>query len=36
VEGDDGLVILEKDESGKVSRYVYRTKGQELIAKKIK
>jgi hypothetical protein len=36
VDGDDGLVIFEKDASGKVSRYVYRTKGQELIAKKIK
>jgi Domain of unknown function (DUF4440) len=35
VDGDDGLVIFEKDASGKVSRYVYRTKGQELIAKKI-
>jgi hypothetical protein len=36
VDGDDGLVIFEKGASGKVSRYVYRTKGQELIAKKIK
>jgi hypothetical protein len=36
VDGDDGLVIFEKDASGKISRYVYRTKGQELIAKKIK
>jgi len=34
VDGDDGLVIFEKDASGKVSHYVYRTKGQELIAKK--
>jgi hypothetical protein len=36
VDGDEGLVIFEKGASGKVSHYVYRTKGQELIAKKIK
>ena len=38
VDGDDdeGLIIFEKGTSGSVSRYVYRTKGQDLIAKKIK
>lgn len=38
VDGDDdeGLIIFEKGASGSVSRYVYRTKGQDLIAKKIK
>jgi hypothetical protein len=38
VDGDDdeGLIIFEKGTSGSVSRYVYRTKGQNLIAKKIK
>jgi Domain of unknown function (DUF4440)/Domain of unknown function (DUF3471) len=36
-DGDaDGLVVFEKDASGKVSHYVYRARGQELIAKKIK
>jgi hypothetical protein len=38
VDGDDdeGLIIFEKAPSGTVSRYVYRTKGEDLIAKKIK
>jgi hypothetical protein len=38
VDGDDdeGLIIFEKGASGNVSRYVYRTRGQDLIAKKIK
>jgi hypothetical protein len=36
VDGDEGLVVFEKGASGKVSHYIYRTKGQELIAKKIK
>jgi hypothetical protein len=36
VDGDDGLVIFEKDASGKVSHYIYRVKDQDLIAKKIK
>jgi len=38
VDGDDaeGLIIFEKGASGSVSRYVYRTRGQDLIAKKIK
>jgi len=36
VDGDEGLVIFEKGAPGKVSHYVYRTRGQELIAKKIK
>jgi hypothetical protein len=35
-DGDEGLVTFEKDASGKVSRYVYRMKGQEITAKKIK
>jgi len=38
VDGDDdeGLIIFEKGPSGSVSRYVYRARGQDLIAKKIK
>ncbi len=36
-DGDaDGLVVFEKDASGKICQYVYRARGQELIAKKIK
>jgi hypothetical protein len=33
---DEGLIIFEKGASGSVSRYVYRTKGGEIIAKRIK
>jgi hypothetical protein len=38
VEGDDdeGLITFEKGASGSVSRYVYRTKGGDITAKKIK
>ena len=38
IDGDDdeGLTIFQKGASGTVSGYVYRTKGQDLIAKKIK
>jgi Domain of unknown function (DUF3471)/Domain of unknown function (DUF4440) len=36
VDGDESLTTFEKDPSGKVSRYVLRESGQELIAKKIK
>jgi hypothetical protein len=35
-EGEESLTTFEKDATGKVSRYVLREKGQELIAKKIK
>jgi hypothetical protein len=36
VDGDESLTTLEKDASGKVTRYLLRENGQELIAKKIK
>jgi hypothetical protein len=36
VDGDESLTTFEKDASGKVTRYVLRENGQELIAKKIK
>jgi hypothetical protein len=36
VDGDDGLITFEKDADGKVSRYVFRSKGQQIIAKKTK
>jgi hypothetical protein len=35
-DGDDSLAVFEKDASGKVTHYVLRERGQELIAKKIK
>jgi hypothetical protein len=35
-EDNEGLILFEKGASGSVSRYVYRTRGQDLIAKKIK
>lgn len=36
VDDDEGLVVFEKAASGNVSRYVYRTSGGDITAKKIK
>jgi hypothetical protein len=38
VDGDDdeGLIVFEKSASGNVFRYVYRTSGGDIMAKKIK
>jgi len=35
-DSDEGLIVFEKGASGSVSRYVYRTNGGDIVAKKIK